>query len=263
MLSPIHFDSPAQSISAADWNQAATQMRDEFGPPPFGTLLGTNASPSSLRNWGHVDKAPWLGFHQIGNTPRTHDSYEYLTEIFKAQPPLPGINGEPYYDGMEGAEPGSELAAFYCRSAMYGSVLSGGLGGHIYGAGGWGGGLWSGEVEAASKYPIWNVARWQSADQFRHLKSFVLSAGRRYQELQPANDSLSPNRSGEPKGFNGWSFAAATAERDLFLLYFEKDCPVATLAGHNPVAAIMSSGSIPAPAGGSTPPRWRPTRMPH
>ena len=63
-----------------------------------------------------------------------------LTEIFHAQPPVPAINGEPYYDGMLDAEPGSELAALYSRSAMYGSVLSGGLGGHIYGAGGWQGG---------------------------------------------------------------------------------------------------------------------------
>jgi hypothetical protein len=35
------------------------------------------------------------------------------------------------------------------RSAMYGNVLSGGLGGHIYGASGWQGGIWSGEVEEA------------------------------------------------------------------------------------------------------------------
>ena len=53
------------------------------------------------------------------------------------QPPLPASNGEPYYDGMEDAEAGSKRAVLYCRSAMYGSVLSGGLGGHIYGAGGW------------------------------------------------------------------------------------------------------------------------------
>ena len=176
-----------------------------------------------------MDKAPWITFHQIGNSPRTHDSYKYLNAIFDAKPPLPGINGEPYYDGMEDAEPGSELAARYCRSAMYGSVLSGGLGGHIYGAGGWKGGLWSGEVEAASKYPIWEVVKWPSGDQMRHLKSFILSEGRRYQDLEPADDSLSPNRSGEPKGFNGWAFASRTAALDLHLLYFEQDCPAATL----------------------------------
>jgi hypothetical protein len=233
LFSPIHFDTPAASIPAADWNQAAIQVLAQFGRPPFFTLVGNNANPSSLRNWGHVDQAPWLDFHQIGNR-RTHDCYQYLTEIFEAKPPLPGINGEPYYDGMEDAEPGSERAALYCRSAMYGSVLSGGLGGHIYGAGGWQGGLWSGEVEAASKYPIWDVVKWSSADQLRHLKSFILAEGRRYQELQPADDAVSPNRSGKPNGLTGWAFAARTAARDLFLLYFEQGCPSATLAGAPP-----------------------------
>jgi len=140
LLSPIHFDTPALSIPAADWNAAANKVIDDYGPPPFGTLTGTNANPSSLRNWGHIDEAKWLKFHQIGNR-RTHDCYSFLTEIFNTKPAVPAINGEPYYDGMEDAEPGSELAALYCRSAMYGSVLSGGLGGHIYGAGGWKGGM--------------------------------------------------------------------------------------------------------------------------
>jgi hypothetical protein len=230
MFSPIHFDTPAQSIPVEDWNTAANLVIERFGHPPFGTLAGTNSNPSSLQNWGHTDRARWLGFHQIGNR-RTHDVYDYLTEIFQAQPPVPGINGEPYYDGMEDAEPGSDKAARYCRSAMYGSVLSGGLGGHIYGAGGWKGGLWSGEVEAASEYPIWEVIRWPSADQMRHLKTFVLSDGRRYQDLVPSVELLSPNRSGEAKTLDGWAYCAATADRDLVLLYFERDCPRATLSG--------------------------------
>lgn len=130
---------------------------------------------------------------------------------------------------MEGAEPGSELAALYCRSAMYGSLLSGGFGGHIYGAGGWQGGLWSGEVEPASKYPVWEVIQWHSADQMRHLKRFILSEGSRYQELEPTVDAVSPNRSDKPNGLTGWAYAARTPARDLFVLYFERDCPPATL----------------------------------
>jgi hypothetical protein len=228
LFSPIHFDTPSQSIPAEEWNRAAKMVIDQFGPPPFGTLVGNNANPSSLRNWGHVDKAPWLTFHQIGNR-RTHDCYAYLPEIYRAKPPLPGINGEPYYDGMEGATPGSELAALYCRSAMYGSVLSGGLGGHIYGAGGWSGGLWSGEVEAASKYPIWEVVKYPSADQMRHLKTFIMSEGIEYQYLLPATDLLSPNRSGRSNSLTGWAYAACTGARFYWMLYFEKDCPRATL----------------------------------
>ena len=233
LFSPIHFDTPSKSIPAAEWNRAANRVLDTYGPPPFGTLAGTNASPSSLRNWGHVDKARWLGFHQIGNR-RTHDCYAFLTDIFHAKPPVPGINGEPYYDGMEGARPGSSLAALYARSAMYGSVLSGGLGGHIYGAGPWQGGMWSGEVEAASKYPIWKVIQWPSADQMRHLKAFILSEGRRYQDLVPSTELVAPRRSGKPRGLTGWAYCARTPDRGLFLLYFEKGCPQATLSGARP-----------------------------
>jgi len=233
LFSPIHFDTPAKSIPAEDWNRAANLVIERYGRPPFGTLAGTNANPSSLRNWGHVDKARWLGFHQIGNR-RTHDVYPLLTEIFETEPPVPGINGEPYYDGMEDAEGGTARSALYCRSAMYGSVLSGGLGGHIYGAGGWQGGLWSGEVEAASNFPIWEVIRWESADQMRHLAAFILSAGRKYQDLVPASDLLSPNRTGKPKTLTGWAYCARTKAKDLFLLYFEKDCPQATLSGAVP-----------------------------
>ncbi len=230
LLSPIHLDSESQSIPPADWNAAANAVIDKYGPPPFGTPAGTNSNPSSLRNWGHVDKARWLGFHQVGNR-RTHDLYPYLTEIFNTSPPVPGINGEPYYDGMEGAEGGSATAALYCRSAMYGSVLSGGLGGHIYGAGPWQGGLWSGEVEAASKFPIWEVIQWPSADQMRHLKKFVLSEGMKYQGLVPSDGLVKPSRTGKPKSNTGWAYCAAAPDKSLFLLYFEKDCPAASLSG--------------------------------
>ncbi|MHB8899771.1 MAG: apiosidase-like domain-containing protein [Thermoguttaceae bacterium] len=230
LFSPIHLDTPAQSIPVEDWNAAANLVIQKYGHPPFGTLAGTNSNPSSLQNWGHTDRARWLGFHQIGNR-RTHDVYQYLTEIFRTNPPVPAVNGEPYYDGMEDAEPGSDKAARYCRSAMYGSVLSGGLGGHIYGAGGWQGGLWSGEVEAASDYPIWEVLRWPSAAQMQHLKTFVLSEGQKYQDLLPAVEILSPNRSGEEKSLDGWSYCAATEDRRLLLLYFEQNCRPATLSG--------------------------------
>jgi YD repeat-containing protein len=235
LFSPIHFDSSGGTIPAGDWNAAANRVIDEYGPPPFGTLAGTNPSGSSLHNWGHVDQARWLGFHQIGNL-RTHDSFALLTEIFRTDPPVPAINGEPYYDGMENIPGGSDEAALYCRCAMYGSVLSGGLGGHIYGAGGWltdpwGGGIWSGEVEEASTCPMWKAFQWPSADQMRHLKAFILSEGRRYQDLIPCADQISPNREGKPKGAIGWAYGARTAARDLFMLYFERDCPPATVSG--------------------------------
>jgi hypothetical protein len=233
LFSPIHLDSTGATIPPEEWNEAANQVIEKYGHPPFGTLAGTNSNPSTLRNFGHTDKAKWLTFHQIGNR-RTHDLYPYLTEIFNASPPVPGINGEPYYAGMLDAEGGTEKSAFYCRSAMYGSVLSGGLGGHIYGAGGWQGGLWSGEVEDESPTPIWEVIKWPSADQMRHLKNFVLSEGSRYQQLVPSDEMVQPNRVGKEKSCLGWAYCARTEEKDLFLLYFEKECPKASLSGALP-----------------------------
>jgi hypothetical protein len=240
LFSPIHLDTTGATIPPEEWNEAANQVIEKYGHPPFGTLAGTNSNPSTLRNFGHTDKAKWLTFHQIGNR-RTHDLYPYLTEIFNASPPVPGINGEPYYAGMLDADGGTEKSALYCRSAMYGSVLSGGLGGHIYGAGGWNGGLWSGEVEDASTSPIWEVIKWKSADQMGHLRTFVLSEGRKYQQLVPSVDLVQPNRSGKDKSCIGWAYCARTAEKDLFLLYFEKDCPRATLSGARSNARYRAS----------------------
>ena len=244
-FSPIHFDSPGATISADDWNAAANAVIERYGPPPFGTLVSCNSNPSSLRDFGHTDKAMWLTFHQIGNGQRTHNSYELLREIFNAEPPLPGINGEPYYAGMErpgwekdmnsvgqqGAPGGSLLSALYCCSAMYGSVLSGGLGGHIYGAGGWDGGLWGGNVEPEAKTHLWAVIQWQSGTQMQHLARFILSEGRKYQDLVPHPELIQPHRSGPEKDFVGWAWCARTDDKQLFLLYFEKGCPQATVSG--------------------------------
>jgi hypothetical protein len=233
LFSPIHFDYDRETIPANDWNAAANKVIEKYGHSPFGTLAGTNPTGSSLKNWGHIDKAKWLGFHQIGNL-RNHDSFSLLTDIYKTDPPVPGINGEPYYDGMENAEGGSPEAAEWCRSAMYGSVLSGGLGGHIYGAGGWNGGVWSGEVEEASRYPMWKVFQWPSGDQMRHLKTFILSEGQKYQELVPCTERIQPNQSAGPRVTTGWAYGAATPKQDLLMLYFERDCPKANVTGVKP-----------------------------
>ena len=230
LFSPVHLDWTGATISSDDWNEAANKVIEKYDPPPFGILAGTNSNPSTLRNFGHVDKAKWLTFHQIGNR-RTHDLYPYLTEIFNASPPVPGINGEPYYAGMLGSPGGTETSALYCRSGMYGSVLSGGLGGHIYGAGGWDGGMWGGNIEDAAENHIWDVIKWQSATQMQHLRTFILSEGRRYQALVPSSNLLSPGRAGKSDSCIGWAYCLRAPEKDFFLLYFEKDCPVATLSG--------------------------------
>jgi len=65
----------------------------------------------------------------------------------------------------------------------------------------------------------------------QHLRKFILSEGSRYQELIPSANLLSPNKSGKADSCIGWAYCLRTVEKDFFLLYFEKDCPSATLSG--------------------------------
>jgi hypothetical protein len=70
----------------------------------------------------------------------------------------------------------------------------------------------------------------------RHLRTFILSEGSRYQALVPSAEMVQPSRSGKEKSCLGWAYCARTAEKDLFVLYFEKDCPEARLSGALPNA---------------------------
>ena len=246
-FSPIHFDWSG-SLPADDWNTAANKVIEKYGPPPFGTPVSSNPTGSTLENFGHTDSAKWLSFHQIGNFHQRdghgHRSYHLLTDIFNASPPVPAINGEPYYDGQHGTIAGTPTAALYSRSAMYGSVLSGGLGGHIYGAGREGkegGAIWGGNVEEAANKKIWDGMEWESGDQMRHLRTFVFSEGRRYRELVPGVELVSPNKSGQSNDWLEWAYCARTANKDFFLLYFEKGCNQATLSGALPKGAYKAS----------------------
>jgi len=231
IFSPIHFDWKRGAAHPRDFNEVGNALKQEYGMPPFGNLVSANANPSTLAHFGGHDEAPWVSLHQIGNR-REHDFYWYLTEIFHADPPKPALNGEPYYSGLQlgdqMAAPGNtEEDDRYVRSGMYGSFLSGGLAGHIYGAQG----LWGGNVEPESEVLQWDALQWRSAGFVRHLRTFAFCEGKRYLDLVPNSELVSPNKSGPPLGYEGWAYCARTPERDLFLLYFEKGCPPAGLRG--------------------------------
>jgi hypothetical protein len=232
ILSPIHFDTPSASIRGRDYNAAINMAWKKHGPPPFGNLVSTNSLPSTLINFGNDEDARWLTMHQTGNA-REHEYYWHHTEIFHTRPALPSIAGEPYYAGWayRGTEtprttaPGGERDDRFCRSAMYGNFLSGGFGGHIYAAEG----IWQAAVEPQSPIKMWEAFQWKSAAQLRHLKTFALSEGARYQELIPATDYLAPNSNHTALGYEGWAFCARTSAKDLYLLYLEKDISEVTL----------------------------------
>lgn len=235
VLSPIHLDIIAETVSPQDYSDAIADVERHFGPPPFGTLLSANANPSTLENWGDHS---WVTLQQIGNM-REHDNYWYLTEIYWHRPAMPGLNGEPYYAGYKdnrgagaanyklGAEGGTERDGELVRSGMYGSFLSGGFAGHVYGAEG----IWGADIEPTAPTKMWDAFQWESAAQMHYLRTFAFSIGRRYQDLQPISDLVSPNKSSVILGYDGWAYCARTPDKGTFLLYFETGCPEQRLRG--------------------------------
>ncbi|MCL2059101.1 MAG: DUF4038 domain-containing protein [Oscillospiraceae bacterium] len=229
IFSPIHFDSPHVSIPASDYNHMANLYIERYGPPPFGTLVSCNSSPSSFINFGHTDKAKWLTLHQIGNAVREHDGCWYLTEIFEQSPPLPAMNGEPYYPGASfgGGRDDAHVHAFCeeanlrSRSQLYGSLLSGGLAGYIYGCEG----MWNGNNEPEAFFKYWDTLTYPSADQLRHILAFIGIVGDRYRDLIPRTEYVSPSKFGDERGHKGWAYCAGMADRSEFLIFFEVDCP--------------------------------------
>ena len=229
ILSPIHYDSGHLSVSAHAYNEPANAVYEK-GVPAFGTFCSCNSAGSSLINFGNGDQARWLSLHQIGNM-RDHNSHCLLTEIYhESDPPLPALNGEPYYAGWPIGTPilpHTPEADMYCRSGMYGSFLSGGFAGHIYGAAG----LWAGDIEPEATYKIWDALGYRSGAQMQHLRAFALSEGARYQALVPNADLVYPNRTHTVTGNRGWAYCSRTPDRALFMVYFEADCPQATVRG--------------------------------
>jgi hypothetical protein len=236
VLSPIHLDIISESIGPEDFLKAIRMVMEKYGPPPFGNLLSANANPSTLENWG--DRS-WVTLHQIGNM-REHNNYWYLTEIFRQPDPKPALNGEPYYAGyldtrslnggrgyLYGAPGGTEKDDLFVRSAMYGSFLSGGLAGHVYGAEG----IWGADIEPTAPTKMWDAFQWKSAAQLQYLRTFALSVGKRYQELVPDADLVSPDKTHDLRSYEQWAYCARTPDRDIFLAYFEKGCPPSQIRG--------------------------------
>ena len=244
IFSPIHFDVKSQTIDAREFNEPIDLMIDLYGAPPFGTLLGTNAPGYTKTAYGSLGEQRWKTMDQTGNF-RDHEHYWLMEDIYEDAHPVPAINGEPYYSGHVAIMTNSEGELEECifgnvesqedhmnfRSSLYGSLLSGGFGGNLAGfeAG------WSANVEPEeTPWKIWDVMTFPASYQTRYYRDFILSEGKRYEDLIPEPDLLFPSKAGAPTGWRGWAYAAATKERDLIFGYTEKDCPRVRLRGLRP-----------------------------
>ena len=237
ILSPIHLDANPPEMPSTAFLAAINALYDKYGPPPFGNLSSTNTSPSTLVMWKQPGMdSKFLTAHQTGNRPREHDGYWYLTEEFFAAPALPAFAGEPYYSGGQGeglggsadsAPGGSETDSRNQRSSMFGTFLSGGLGGYIYGSFP----VERADIEPGAKIKMWDAFLWAGGNYMKTLRAFVFSQGKRYQDLIPSVDFVLPNRTQDTASFEGWAYAAATKEKDFLLVYWEKGCPTDQLRG--------------------------------
>lgn len=235
VLSPVHLDIIDETVSPDDYTAAIRAREKKYGPLPYGNLISSNANPSTLENWGDDS---WVTLHQIGNM-REHNNYWYLTEIYNLKNPRPALNGEPYYAGYKdargagavnytrGAVGGTDKDNAFVHSSMYGSFLSGGLAGHVYGAEG----IWGADIEPSAPTKMWDAFLWRSGAEMQYLRTFAFSIGRRYQELVPMADLVSPNKNYDILSYEGWAYCARTPDKNIFLAYFEKGCPQSEIRG--------------------------------
>jgi hypothetical protein len=239
-FSGIHLDWIPKdfSLTAKQFNEALTYHLKTYGPPPFTNLYTSLIDHSTYTTFGHANEVPWLNMHSVGNKPRDNGFYGAMDTLFNLKPAYPAINFEPYYTGWDHSinRPGderpkanSERDNYFARAQMYGSVLSGGLSGHVHGTAAYDI-TTTGEPSGARPH-VWDALQYESGKMMQHLKAFILSEGSRYQNLQPYQQHLHPQqtKNSSVRGLDGWSLMMLTPEKDFGLMYFENRAELPTI----------------------------------
>ncbi|MGB3802283.1 MAG: DUF4038 domain-containing protein, partial [Lewinella sp.] len=242
VFSGIHLDWIPEdfSLTADQFNEALTLHHQTYGPPPFGQPVTALINNSTLEQFGSGEEAPWLTIQSVGNKPRDHRVSDSLESIFAVEPPYPAINFEPYYTGwdheinMPGGErppANSERDNYFARAQMYGSVLSGGLAGHVHGTAAYD--ITTTGEPAGARPHFWEALGYISGNYMVHLGEFILSEGDAYAELQPVREDLHPYKAADApyEGLDGWAYMLRDAAVELALLYFEHGAAVPEVSG--------------------------------
>jgi hypothetical protein len=245
IFSGIHLDwiPKEYSLMADEFNEALTYHLKKYGPLPFGQMHTVLIDHSTYTAFGHNKDCPWLTMHSVGNKPRDHRVSTALDTLFNLEPHYPAINFEPYYTGWDhvinkpnGERPPANSVRdnYFSRAQMYGSVLSGGLSGHVHGTGAYD--ITTTGEPAGMRPHYWDALKYESGKYMQHLKKFILSEGKKYQNLQPALKDINPQKApGSPeKGLDGWSYMMRTPEKEFALLYFENQSVLPELSGFIP-----------------------------
>jgi hypothetical protein len=242
IFSGIHLDwiPKEYSLTADEFNEALTYHLKKYGPLPFGQPHTTLINDSTYTQFGHNKDCPWLTMHSVGNKPRDHGVYKAIEVLFNLDPFYPAMNFEPYYTGWNheinmpnGERPPADSPRdnYFSRAQMYGSVLSGGLSGHVHGTSAYD--ITSTGEPAGARPHFWDALKFESGRYMQHLAAFILSEGDKYQRLQLSSQNIHPRKApnSPERGLDGWSFMMSTAEKDLALLYFENQAVLPILSG--------------------------------
>ena len=232
-------------LSSAEFSEALIYHLKKYGPMPFDQPVTSLIDHSTYTSFGHRDTAPWITLHSVGNDPRNNAMYEAIETLFRLPDPIPAINLEPYYAGWTlagglnspaGERPpfNSDRDNYFARAMMYGSVLSGGLVGHVYGHGAYD--FTTTDEPKGSRPYIWEALKYDSAAQMQWMKKFITSEGRAYQDLQLASDDISPRKApgSSETGLDGWALMMRTEKKDLALVYFEEKAQRAKISNLEP-----------------------------
>jgi hypothetical protein len=246
IFSPVHLDwiPPVHSLSGEEFNAAIVEWYYQYGPLPYNLPVTSLIDGATHVTYGAGEKVPWLTMHSVGNSPRNHGFYPWLEEQFRLDPPKPAANLEPYYPGWnqydvsivagEKAERNSERDNYFGRTQAWGSVLSGGLSGHIYGTGAYDG-TTVGEPAGVRPY-IWEALKFPAGKQVGFVRKFLMSEGTAYTRLQLTPENITPRKSGGslPDGLDGWAFMMTLPDKEMAMLYFENRCEAPKIAGLAP-----------------------------
>jgi hypothetical protein len=78
---------------------------------------------------------------------------------------------------------------------------------------------------------MWDAFKWGSGAEMQYLRTFAFSIGTRYQDLVPLADLVSPNKTRDILTYEGWAYCARTADKNIYLAYFERGCPRSQIRG--------------------------------
>jgi hypothetical protein len=116
---------------------------------------------------------------------------------------------------------------------MYGSVMSGGLAGYIFGTGAYDGNT-TGEPKNPGDRPyIWEGLNYEAGGQLQYMTKFITSEGTRFINCVPSRELVMPHKAknAPEDGLDGWTFMLLAPEKDLAFLYFENACEIPKVSG--------------------------------